>query len=44
GILMETLGLSEAEAFRRIQKQSMNKRLSMRQVAEAIILAQSLKT
>ncbi len=44
GILMETLGISEAEAFRRIQKQSMNKRISMRQVAEAIILAQSLKT
>jgi len=43
GILMETLGISEPEAFRRIQKQSMNKRLSMRQVAEAIILAQSLK-
>jgi response regulator NasT len=44
GILIETLGISEAEAFRRIQKQSMNKRISMRQVAEAIILAQSLKT
>jgi len=44
GILMETLGISEAEAFRRIQKQSMNKRISMRQVAEAIILAQSLQT
>ncbi|MBC7323741.1 MAG: ANTAR domain-containing protein, partial [Moorella sp. (in: Bacteria)] len=44
GILMETLGISEAEAFRRIQKQSMNKRVSMRQVAEAIILAQSLQT
>ncbi|MFZ5648993.1 MAG: ANTAR domain-containing response regulator [Bacillota bacterium] len=43
GILMETMGLSEAEAFRRMQKQSMNKRLSMRQVAEAVILAQNLK-
>lgn len=39
GILMETLGLTEAEAYRRIQKQSMNRRLSMRAVAEAIILA-----
>jgi response regulator NasT len=38
GILMETLGITETEAFRRIQKQSMNKRVSMRQVAEAIIL------
>jgi len=43
GILMETMGIAEAEAFRRMQKQSMNKRVSMRQVAEAIILAQSLK-
>jgi len=43
GILMETMSITEAEAFRRIQKQSMNKRVSMRQVAEAIILAQSLK-
>lgn len=44
GILMETMGLSEAEAFRRMQKQSMNKRISMRQVAEAVILAQNLKS
>ncbi|KJR98370.1 MAG: Fis family transcriptional regulator [Peptococcaceae bacterium BRH_c4a] len=43
GIMMETMGLSEAEAFRRMQKQSMNKRISMRQVAEAVILAQNLK-
>ncbi len=43
GILMETMGLSEAEAFRRMQRQSMNKRISMRQVAEAVILAQNLK-
>lgn len=42
GILMHTLGLTEAEAFRKIQKQSMNKRISMRAVAEAIILAHSL--
>ena len=39
GILMESLGISEKEAFRRIQKQSMDKRISMRAVAEAIILA-----
>ncbi|MDF9407980.1 ANTAR domain-containing protein [Pelotomaculum isophthalicicum JI] len=42
GILMETMGVSEAEAFKRIQKQSMNKRISMRAVAEAIILAHNL--
>jgi response regulator NasT len=39
GILMDTQGLSEADAFRRIQKMSMNTRKSMKDVAEAIILA-----
>ncbi len=43
GILMESMGLSEGEAFKRMQKQSMNKRISMRQVADAVILAQNLK-
>lgn len=38
GLLMESLGLSESEAFRRIQKLSMDKRLPMREVAEAIVL------
>ena len=42
GILMETLGISEAEAFKRIQKQSMNKRVSMRAVAEALIMAHNV--
>jgi len=42
GILMETLGLTEAEAFRRMQKQSMNKRVSMRAVADAVIMAHNL--
>lgn len=42
GILMSQFGLTEAEAFRRIQKQSMNRRLSMRAVAEAIILAHNV--
>jgi AmiR/NasT family two-component response regulator len=42
GILMETLKVPETEAFKRIQKQSMNKRISMRAVAEAIILAHNL--
>ena len=40
GILMDTQGLTEAEAFRRIQKMSMNTRKPMKEVAEAIILAQ----
>jgi response regulator NasT len=39
GVLMDAQGLPEAEAFRKIQKLSMNNRKSMRQVAEAILLA-----
>jgi len=39
GILMDVQGLTEAEAFRKIQKMSMNSRKSMKDVAEAIILA-----
>ncbi|MGC9334156.1 MAG: ANTAR domain-containing response regulator [Anaerolineae bacterium] len=39
GILMDSQSLSEAEAFRRIQKMSMNTRKPMKDVAEAIILA-----
>ena len=39
GILMDAQGLSETEAFRRIQKMSMNNRKPMRAVADAIILA-----
>jgi len=39
GILMEKQSMSESEAFRKIQKMSMNTRRPMKQVAEAIILA-----
>jgi len=42
GILMETKGLSEAEAFSLMQRQSMNERKGMRTVAEAIIMAHNL--
>jgi AmiR/NasT family two-component response regulator len=42
GILMDTQGLSETEAFRKIQKMSMNNRKSMRMVADAIILAHQI--
>jgi two-component system, response regulator PdtaR len=38
GLLMDTQGLSEAEAFRKIQKMSMNTRKSMKEIAEAILL------
>lgn len=39
GILMQLQNMNEAEAFRRIQKMSMNNRKPMKAVAEAIILA-----
>lgn len=39
GILMDRHGLSEAEAFRRIQKMSMDNRRPMKEIAQAIILA-----
>jgi len=43
GILMDTQHLTEAEAFRKIQKMSMNTRKAMKEIAEAIILAQDAK-
>ena len=43
GFLMASRGLSEPEAFRLIQRQSMNLRKSMREIAEAIILAEELQ-
>jgi signal transduction protein with GAF and PtsI domain len=39
GILMGELGLSEDEAYRKIHKKSMDMRKTMKEVAEAIILA-----
>jgi len=43
GLLMDRYGLSEAEAFRRIQKRSMDNRKSMKEVAEAILLASEME-
>jgi AmiR/NasT family two-component response regulator len=43
GVLMDTQNLKEAEAFRKIQKLSMNTRKSMREVAEAILLAHEVE-
>jgi len=40
GVLMRKEGLSEPEAFRKMQKLSMDKRKSMRQIAEAILLTE----
>jgi two-component system, response regulator PdtaR len=37
GVLMQKLGISEPEAFRWIQKTSMDRRMSMRQVADAVV-------
>jgi len=37
GLLMENMRLNEPEAFRWIQKTSMDRRLTMREVAEAVI-------
>jgi AmiR/NasT family two-component response regulator len=43
GILMDTQGLTEQDAFRRIQKMSMNMRRPMKDIAEAIVLAHDVK-
>ncbi len=42
GLLMDEHGFNESEAYRRIQLQSMNLRKTMKEVAEAIILAKSV--
>ncbi len=42
GILMDKRKLGEADAFRLIQQQSMNQRKSMREIAEAIIIAHEI--
>ncbi|HST04847.1 MAG TPA: response regulator [Chloroflexia bacterium] len=43
GLLMDRFGLTEADAFRRIQKRSMDTRKSMREVADAILLASEME-
>ena len=43
GILMKEEGLTEEDAFRRIQKYSMDRRRPMKEVAEAIIMMQDMK-
>lgn len=44
GVLMKRYGLSEDEAFKRIRKASMDNRKSMREIAEAILLADKMKS
>jgi response regulator NasT len=43
GVLMDTQGLKEAEAFRKIQQLSMNTRKSMREIAQAILLTAQIE-
>ena len=43
GVLMDTAGLKESEAFHRIQRLSMNSRKSMREVSEAILLTHGIE-
>jgi response regulator NasT len=43
GLLMDTHGLTEAEAFRKIQKMSMNTRKPMKEIAEAILLTHQME-
>ncbi|MBA3726217.1 MAG: response regulator [Armatimonadetes bacterium] len=42
-VLIEKQGLSESEAYRRMQQSSMNTRKSMKEVAEAILLTETLQ-
>ena len=42
GLLMDSQGLSERAAFRRIQKLAMDRRKPMKEIAEAIILANEI--
>lgn len=43
GYLMDSQGLHESEAFRKIQRLAMNSRKSMREVAQAILLTQQIR-
>lgn len=42
GIIMETMGLSEAEAFKKIQKESMDRGVSMKELAKSIIISHEM--
>lgn len=43
GVLQRDLGLSEDEAYRNMQRESRHRRKSMREIAEAILLAESIR-
>ncbi|GAG67688.1 unnamed protein product, partial [marine sediment metagenome] len=42
-ILMEERNINESEAFSLIRKSSMDKRISMKEIAEAIILSYEIR-
>ena len=44
GVLMEVHGMRESEAFHRIRKTSMDARKTMKEVAEAILLAHEMES
>jgi uroporphyrinogen-III synthase len=43
GVLQRDLGVSEDEAYRRMQRESRQRRKSMREIAEAILLSDDLR-
>jgi uroporphyrinogen-III synthase len=43
GVLQRDLGISEDEAYRTMQKESRQRRISMHDIAEAILLGDELK-
>jgi uroporphyrinogen-III synthase len=43
GVLQRDLGMSEDEAYRTMQKESRQRRISMQEIAEAILLGEDLK-
>ena len=43
GVLQRELGISEEEAYSTIQKQARHRRKSMKEISEAILLADEMK-
>jgi response regulator NasT len=43
GVLMKERGWSEEEAFREMRKSAMDRRKSMKEIAEAILLSKEMK-
>jgi uroporphyrinogen-III synthase len=43
GVLQRDLGLTESDSYRLMQRESRQRRKSMREIAEAILLGEELK-